>query len=101
MAPETPRAPHPHNPMPYGLYFLLAFLMATVAGGVAVSLLHDMAMEWPVSVRLGLAVAPLVLGALYGARVFTFGRVEKLTLRQALRRGLGLSATPTQDGRTP
>ena len=88
-------APHPHNPMPYGLFFIVGFLLGTVAAGFAVNLLHGYALAWPVEARLALAVSPFVVGAAYGARVFAFGRAERLTLKQALRRGIpGMSAGP-------
>lgn len=81
-------APHPDNPMPYGIYFIAGFILGAVACGLAVSLLRDLSMAWPVGARMGLALSPLVVGAFYGARVFTFGRAGKLGLKQALRRGL-------------
>lgn len=86
--------PHANNPMPYGAYFVLGFMLGTIGGALAVAPLRDLSLDWPVGARLALAVSPLVLGAAYGARVFTFGRAERLSVRAALRRGLGLSAGP-------
>ena len=80
--------PHPDNPMPYGVYFIVAFMLGTSVAGLVVNLFHTMSMSWPVEARLAVAVSPLIFGAAYGARVFTFGRNEKLTLKQALRRGV-------------
>jgi hypothetical protein len=85
---QPQQSPHPDNPMPYGVYFIVAFMLGTSAAGLIVNLFHTMSMGWPVEARLALAVSPLIVGAAYGARVFTFGRAEKLTLKQALRRGI-------------
>ena len=85
---QSQQPPHPDNPMPYGVYFIVAFMLGASVAGVVVNLFHEMSMSWPVEARLAVAVSPLVVGAAYGARVFTFGRAEKLTLRQALRRGV-------------
>ena len=74
--------------MPYGVYFIVAFMLGTSVAGLVVNLFHTMSMSWPVEARLAVAVSPLIFGAAYGARVFTFGRNEKLTLKQALRRGV-------------
>ena len=79
---------HPDNPMPYGVYFIVAFMLGTSVAGLVVNLFHTMSMGWPVEARLAVAVSPLIFGAAYGARVFTFGRNEKLTLKQALLRGV-------------
>lgn len=82
------QSPHPDNPMPYGVYFIVAFMLGTAVSGLAVNLLHGVSMTWPVPARLAVALSPLVFGAAYGARAFAFGRAEKLTLRQALRRAI-------------
>ena len=74
--------------MPYVVYFLVAFMLGQVVSGVVVKLFQGMSMSWPVEARLAGAVSPRIFGAAYGARVFTFGRNEKLTLKQALRRGI-------------
>jgi hypothetical protein len=92
------QTPHPHNPMPYGVYFIVAFALGTIGAGFVVNLLHSAAMSWPVGARLGLAVSPFIVGAAYGARAFAFGRADKLTLKQALRRAIpGLPAGPGRE----
>lgn len=96
------QTPHPDNPMPYGAYFIVAFMLGTAVSGLAVNFLHEVSMSWPVAARLAVALSPMVFGAAYGARAFTFGRAEKLTLRQALRRGIPFMSSGTAPaGRNP
>jgi hypothetical protein len=83
--------------MPYGVYFIVGFVMGLIGWGFVVNLLHSAAMTWPVAARLALALSPFVVGAALGARAFAFGRAEKLTLKQALRRASGLSAGPGRE----
>ena len=73
---------------PYGLYFLIGFVLGVVGWGLVVTPFRDLTLDWPVAARAVVMLSPLVVGAAYGARVFTFGRDEKLPLGRALKRGL-------------
>lgn len=76
------------SPRPYGLYFMAGFIVGTFACGLASMALRPFADAWPVPLRLGVALAPFVLGLAYGARAFAFGRAERLGLGAAMKRAL-------------
>ena len=80
----------PDNARPYGLYFIIGFVVGTAVCMALSAALRPFADAWPLGVKLGIALAPFVLGLAYGARMFAFGRAEQLTVRAAMRRALPL-----------
>jgi hypothetical protein len=67
---------------------MAGFIVGTFACGLASMALRPFADAWPVPLRLGVALAPFVLGLAYGARAFAFGRAERLGLGAAMKRAL-------------
>ena len=78
----------PDNARPYGLYFIIGFIVGTAACMALSAPLRVFADVWPLALKLAMALAPFVLGLAYGARMFAFGRAEQLDVRAALLRAL-------------
>jgi len=78
----------PDNARPYGLYFIIGFIVGTAACMALSAPLRVFADAWPLALKLAMALAPFVLGLAYGARMFAFGRAEQLDVRAALLRAL-------------
>ncbi len=78
----------PDNARPYGLYFIIGFIVGTAACMALSAPLRVFADTWPLALKLAMALAPFVLGLAYGARMFAFGRAEQLGVRAAMLRAL-------------
>jgi len=78
----------PDNARPYGLYFIIGFIVGTAACMALSAPLRVFADAWPLALKLAMALAPFVLGLAYGARMFAFGRAEQLGVRAAMLREL-------------
>lgn len=72
------------------VYFGIAFTLAAATSMVALTFVRPHLEGLPRPFLAGFMVAPVVLGALYGARVAWVGVNQNLRLGAALKRGLFL-----------